>query len=130
MNDEILVKLDELKAGQDGLRQDVNELKAGQVELKAGQEGLRQDVDGLKTGQVELKAGQEGLRQDVRLLRAGQGRLRDDMKEMRQHVDSVHRDLLEAIGESHEKVTEATQALATVVQDLRSRVEILERKAS
>ena len=47
-----------LRAGQAGLRADVDELKAGQAELKAGQAELRADVDELKAGQAELKAGQ------------------------------------------------------------------------
>jgi hypothetical protein len=67
----------------------------------------------------------------VRSLRpGGGGGLREDVRELHQHIDFVHRDLLEAIGRFHEKVIEAIQVIATVVEDLRSRVEILERKVS
>ena len=81
----------------------LDRLEAGQSELRAGQAGLRADVDELKAGQaemradiVELKAGQAEMRADIAELKAGQSRIEErqdrtdaDIKEIKTDMSDI-----------------------------------------
>lgn len=76
MNDEILARLDELKAGQDELKADVGTLKTGQSELHRDVrdlntrfDGLSQQVDEVRRELLQaLRQSNEALDMRVRLL--------------------------------------------------------------
>lgn len=55
-----------LTAGQEELRQSVQELRAGQEDLRHSVQELRSGQEELRKGQEELRKGQEELRTDLR----------------------------------------------------------------
>ncbi|MDR9787696.1 MAG: hypothetical protein RJR37_10715 [Peptococcaceae bacterium MAG4] len=76
-------RLSALEAGQQELRQGVQELRQDFQELRQGQYQLRQDFQELRQGQHELRQDVQKLKQDVQELKKGQAALEAVLNDLR-----------------------------------------------
>ena len=109
------------QAGQDGLREDVTELRGDVTELRQGQVELREDVTELRGDVTELRGDVTGLRQDVTELRQGQVALRGDVTELRGDVTELrqgHAELRRDVTELRGDVTELRQGQVALCGDV------------
>jgi len=109
------------QAGQDGLREDVTELRGDVTELRQGQVELREDVTELRGDVTELRGDVTGLRQDVTELRQGQVALRGDVTELRGDVTELRQgqaELRRDVTELRGDVTELRQGQVALCGDV------------
>jgi len=86
--DRIEVRLDRLEQGQEAVRSEIGELRAGQEGLRDGYEQLRAEMrDGHEQLRVEMREGQQQLRAE----------LKSDHEELRRHMGVLHEEVMDRI---------------------------------
>jgi hypothetical protein len=100
-DEKILIKLDELQAGQQALRADVQ------------QQGKR--LEALETGQAALQAGQKTLE-------SGQQALELKVEAIHAYQKQAHHEIMESLFQSNEITGKAQQKLAEQVEQIKKHV--------